>query len=237
MGKKHDWKIFYKENEDSYTGKNLKIFGNYLIIGNNNRITILELEEDKYSKKGTIEKGDISNSNLKDFILFDKRIIILTDDNNVAVLTQRGKILQKMSLGNGAKGESLTICNKNRYLVISERDDQWNSSAIRVFEIINGRITLLTMLDMKGMEIKELYSLSFSAYFRNSIILSAIPLSNNPTQLLTFKYDIKENKLEEVKDLRKDLEMGNIWKLGKKNNGDIFGISDDDKLLELNYNG
>lgn len=234
VGKEHQWKLFYKEDESCSYGRCLKDFGNFLIIGNWKRLTIVEVDGDEYSKKGTIEGRKVSNSNIRDFLVCDKRVIVLTEDNHVGVFDKKGKILQKKYLASEREGDSLAICDQNKYLFSSELGNDYNSSVIRVSKITKGRITELTMLVREGMEFTQLNSFSFFGYFRNSLIFSAISFRSD-SELLTFKYNIEKNKLVELTELRKYLDIGYVQKLSRKNNGDIFGAGWDNKILEINY--
>lgn len=180
--------------------------------------------------------SSILNSDIKDFLVFNKRVIILTDNNHILVFNNKLKILQRKFLGDEF-GQNIAICDRNEYLFVSESDGMGNSPAIRVLKI-DRNLELMNVFSTKGMQLRNFSVFSFSDYIGNSIIISAIPVSWEPPALLmTFQYKIEENKVVELSDLREELWMGYVAKLSKKRDGDIVGVSWDDKLLCFNYKG
>lgn len=205
-----------------------------MITGNSNKLRIFEVYEENYKEKRGIDVYSKFKTNIKDFLTFNRGIIVLTINNHILVFNKYSKILQRRFLGVG-EGETLAICGRNRYLFVSERHSTENfCTGIRVFKV-DKKLKFLTFFDTKEMGFGPLTPFSVYGYLGNSVIISAIPRQNDHP-LLTFKYDIRENKLVEVSELRKVIKHESVDKLCQRKDGSIFGISSyRSKLLSFNY--
>lgn len=234
IGFEHKWKLFYEEKQDCNFGRNLKSFGNSLIIGNKNKLTIVEVNGDEYTKLRTIENGIISGSSIRDFAVSHIQIFILTKNNHIGVYNKRAKKLYEVFIGEGI-GENLIICDRNKYLFVSERDENLNSTVIRVFKINNGTLEELKMLNTKRTSARCLDAFCLFGYIGNFIIFSGVESTWNYPKLFTFRYDIEENVLEEIRELREEINLSYVEKLFKKCDGSVVGVSRENSLLEFKY--
>lgn len=235
VGKVKRPKFFFNNKSNALWGRRLKPFGDSLIICGYDEIKIVGVKYDcKSGKVRSIKKEDISNEAIIDFITIgNKGIAFITQSNKLAVFDNiRKKIIKVKSLKGEDMNYSLAICDKNEYLFIHQKDKRtWKSSGIIVLKL--STLSEVTRFDMRDLDVERLHCFSVFGNFGDFIIISALTYENNPT-LLTFKYFILDNRLEELESERRELSLGNVHKFVKKN-GSIVGISNGNELLEFNY--
>lgn len=179
----------------------------------------------------------------RDVMIIDGFIIILTWLKKLLMFDfsqRRGrlmKLLRIQTLEFAYYTHSITTCENNEYFFVVENDMDM-ATVIKVFKFSPSKRLFieLTSLNVRNLQSDDLFHFNYLITHRGSMILSGLSFSTRKSNF-TFKYDIKENSLEEVESERKILDMCCIiqWVSVDKENMKIFGTSNDNKLIELEY--
>lgn len=238
-GDKSSWKLLFQHKLSGFIGRILKSFGNLLIIGSWHQLHFIEIEDNlNIKKKLRTKKLEILDDRIRDFIGYKSQmVVILTFENKLflyKIKKTRIKFLKKKKL-KGEKGGSMTICDKNSYLFVSERNENSISTGIRVFKIDKGDLKEIYYLSTEELNLRDFRGFSFSNYIKNSIIIVGVS-SEDESWILTFRYDLQGGFLEEVQDLKRKLEIRDIWNFNRREeDGVVYGACWDGRVMEIGY--
>lgn len=165
-------------------------------------------------------------------------IIVLTQNNNLGIFDNEGTLLNQRELVDTSEedilGNSITICDRNKYLFIHQVEEVFSLMSSRVLVLRLSDLSEVARLNTKELNAKSFSSFSFFGYLGNSAVIVGLTAQDFPT-LFTFRYETEEEVLEEVEGERRNFSFGQVCKLTKMENGGLVGISMDKRLLEVKY--
>lgn len=232
VGKKHKWEFFFKNGSGIREGRRLKPFGDSLIIGSRVSIEIVQIEENY--KSGRVKSISISGDELRDFLpVDDHKFALLTRDNRVGVYDNEGNLLKERTLEGYDRSSSLAICDKGEYLFINQELNDLSPKSTAIVVLSFTDLSELTRLSMNALNLKNLQCFSVLGYIQDSIIVIGMTNSYNPN-LISFKYDIKENTLEELEKVRKmNIKIDPVHKFLRKDGCRVIGISQNFEIIQI----
>lgn len=170
-----------------------------------------------------------------DLITIDDKILAVDEKNFLFIFRKNKQMRKTLLLDISQRKESVTaieVCKENKFLFVITRDNTWNISRVYVYR--TSGVKMLSFCNLSIEKFKYVFALKCYGYFGKSIIFSALTKGLDSI-LLTFEYNIEENRLFEREDLRKDLAMDAPGKLLDCHNGDLVAVSEDSKLLSFSY--
>lgn len=241
--------LFHDKDKNNFglVGRILKPFlnGNCIISTKFDFISLTVIKENfKPGETKIIPR--IGQKTNRDYSTFNDNILILTRDSNLTLIKARlfgGKIKVKILHSTkieGIKdrveyGASLAVCNKGKIVLVAQRDVNRNSSSLSIYEIYKRRLIKKSVLDVKSLNIEEAYCLRFVKRVGNFVYFCSLSNTVKIKTFFTYCYDVANEVLRELSDMRKEVKLGFVSKFVDRTDGTFGGIDWGNNLFSVEY--
>lgn len=222
--------------------------GTCLVYMERKGISVFEITNElKCGRKGRIKTGfynvgfDTFNHNKIALIDQQKELRILKfffDEDEIKI-----EILQEIEIFFQLERAKEIICSnvivdKNGEFLVVSQNMFGNCSNLTVYQILGEECNLEFKVDLE-MDKEELMDLSFLNFFEGvseeKIIFFGVCNGGGP--LVVFCYDKEEEGLEEMRELRMDMEeFGDIFQMKRMGGGRFRTVTGRNKVIEIKFN-